>query len=148
MNKEWLEQCAQAGEFLYGVFPPDVLMQMYEKREKADFNQHEMINAVTGSEAVMMDYFANDLPEFAEMGFTDQGYFMPYVPAEDDEKEIYDVFRKAHESGNPYAILHLDEDEWKGLLKEQEDVPFYIPDGDEIDALVTTGAISCNEQGD
>lgn len=47
MNTEWLEKCAQAGEFLYGIYPYEVLMQMYRLRESGKVLKTELRAAIS-----------------------------------------------------------------------------------------------------
>ena len=137
LNTEWLEKCAQAGEFLYGVYPAEVLLDLYETRDAADFTIQEMVQAAVSSPAIMMEYVDELLPVFESMGYDKAGYFRPLV-ADSSQPELLDMFRKAEEAGNPYASLHTDPEEWSFLLKDQGDVTFYIPDDDEEIIRVAT----------
>ena len=147
IDTEWLAECAQAGEFLYGVFPVEILKKLYETRkgEKAP-SLDKLINETVNSPSIMLDYCPDSVPVFEDLGYKTPGYFLPYVPDKKEQKELYEMFSSADKEGNPYAAIHLSEKEWKGLLKEQKDVEFYIPSSDEIEALVTSGAIGCPEQ--
>lgn len=137
LDTEWLEKCAQAGEFLYGVYPAEVLLDLYETRDAANFTIQEMTQAAVFSPAIMMEYVDELLPVFESMGYDKAGYFRPLV-ADSSQPELLDMFRKAEEAGNPYASLHTDPEEWSLLLKDQGDVTFYIPDDDEEIICVAT----------
>lgn len=149
IDSEWLTMCAQAGEFLYGVFPVEILKKLYEtKKGLTSPSLDKLVAEIVNSPSIMLGYCPDSLPVFEELGFKVPGYFFPYVPDKKEQKELYEMFSAADKEGNPYAAIHLSEREWKGLLKEQEDVEFYIPNSDEIEALVTSGAIGCPEQDD
>ena len=149
IDSDWLTMCAQAGEFLYGVFPVEILKKLYETKKGLSVPSiDKLVNETVNSPSIMLDYCPDSLPVFEELGFKSPGYFFPYVPDKKEQKDLYEMFSEADKKGNPYAEIHLSEKEWKGLLKEQEDVEFYIPNSDEIEALVTSGAIGCPEQDD
>ncbi len=140
INTEWLEKCAQAGEFLYGIIPVEVLKKMYRTREKDDPSIEEMVHVVEGSSSLLLDYMDSYEEVFESMGYKEPGYFIPHVP-EDGEDDMLEVFRKAEKDGNPYARIHLDEDEWLYLFDEQMNVEFYLPTSAEIEQLISNGYI-------
>lgn len=146
MNIEWLEKCAQAGEFLYGVYPVEVLMKLYETREHDKLSVDEVIDAVVNSPAVMMECVDDTLPIFTELGYSIPGFFKPYVP-DDGMAELRQMFKSADEAGNPYADMHLDPDEWELLVKDQIDVDFFIPTADQIEQLIDEGYIDSDAYG-
>ena len=137
ISNEWLEKCAQAGEFLYGVYPAEVLLDLYETRDLADFTLQEMIEAAVSSPAIMMEYVDEVLPIFESMGNDKAGYFRPIV-ADASQPELQEMFKNAQKDGNPYADLHVDPEEWSFLLKDQGDVAFYIPDDEDEIVRMTT----------
>lgn len=138
MNTEWLEKCAQAGEFLYGIYPYEVLMQMYRLKESGKVLKTELRAAINGSAALMLEYIQRRLLTFYEMGYHEAGYILPSIP---QDGEAADFFAQAAKAGNPYAVLHVDPDEVEYLLKEQGDRPFYIPTAEEIETLCRDGYI-------
>lgn len=138
MNTEWLEKCAQAGEFLYGIYPYEVLMQMYRLKESGKVRKTELRAVINGSAALMLEYIQRRLLVFYEMGYHEAGYILPYLPP---DGETADFFQQAAKAGNPYAVLHVDPDEVEYLLKEQGDRPFYIPTAEEIETLRSTAQI-------
>ena len=128
MNKEWLEKCAQAGEFLYGIYPYEVLLQMYRLRESDSLPKRELRTAINDSAALSVAYVQRRLLTFDQMGYHEAGYLLPVPPPSDN-------------AGDPYAALHVDPDELEHLLEEQGDRPFYIPTAREIEALCRDGYI-------
>ncbi len=139
MNTEWLEKCAQAGEFLYGIYPYEVLMRMYRLRESGKVLKTELRAAINGSAALMLEYIPRRLLVFDEMGYCEAGYILPDFPS---DRETADFVEQAAKAGNPYAVLHIDPVEVEYLLKEQGDRPFYIPTAEEIEVLCRDGYIS------
>lgn len=132
MNVTWLEKCAQVGEFLYGIFPYEVLMQMYRTKESDKVLKTEVQNVINNSPQLMQTYVRGRFPVFEEMGYTEVGYITPYIP---DSGEMLDFFKQAAEEGNEYAKLHVSADEIAYLLKDQSDHEFYIPTAEEIEFL-------------
>ena len=120
MNTEWLEKCAQVGELLYGIYPYEVLMQMYRLRESEKVLKTELRAAINGSTALMPEYIQRRFLVFDEMGYHEAGYILPSIP---QDGETADLFEQAAEAGSPYAVLHVDHDEVENLLKEQGESP-------------------------
>ncbi len=128
MDKTWLETCVTAGEFLYGEFPREVLLKLYNTKystkgvrlgiediESYDFN------------ALMMDY--------------DGEMFTPMIVT---EGETLELLREVDKKGNPYASLHFDPAELKTMRKEQSivaDQGYWIPTEEQIRQLVNEGYI-------
>lgn len=128
MNKEWLEKCARTGEFLYGIYPYEVLLQMYQLRESESLPKRELRTAINDSAALSLVYVQRRLLTFDNMGYHEAGYLLPVPPPSDNV-------------GDPFAALHVDPDELEHLLEEQGDRPFYIPTAREIEALCRDGYI-------
>ena len=139
MNTTWMEKCCQAGEFLYGVYPYEVLMKLYRLKESDKVLKTEIRSFINNHPSLMQEYVQKRLPEFEAMGYEEVGYIMPYVPVDD---EVAEFFIKAVENGNTYAQLHTSVDEAGYLLKEQGDRPFYIPTVAEIEELTEKNWIS------
>lgn len=128
MNIAWLEKCAQAGEFLYGIYPYEVLLQMYRLRENDSLPKRELRTAINNSAVLNLAYIQRRLLTFDQMGYHEAGYLLPVLPPSDNV-------------GDPFAALHVDPDELEYLLKAQGDRPFYIPAAREIEALCRDGYI-------
>lgn len=123
MDKVWLDKCLVAAEKLYGVFPFDVLEEMFG----SSLDRDETIKAAEGK----LDFIDSTLDEFASLGY-DSGYFTP-TQYEDGEE-----FEKYKAQGDR---LHISEREAELLINEQGPRPFYIPSRVEIEELSKTGMI-------
>ncbi len=135
IDQKWLENCATAGEFLYGFYPVSVLKMMYETKRNCKAADAELIDAVVQSDAVLMDYMEGRLVDFGNYG---EGFF---APLELEGTQLEPMMKKAVESGNPYAELHLDDDTRMDLMVRQGDTDFYIPTEKEITELIEDGYI-------
>ncbi len=138
INQPWLETCAQAGEFLYGVFPYAILKRMYELKESGE-PREDMIKAVIDSPALLLDYMDDPFLPFAQLGYKEGGYFQPTIATKGTD--LYRFFEKLEKQGNPYARMHMIGDEHSLLVRNQGDVEFYIPTATEIEELVNNGYI-------
>ena len=133
LDLKWLNDCMQAGEFLYGAYPLAVLKKLYETMKGYTVAKRELAEQCEAAEGQLMTYVDAVFPEFEALGYQEPGYFMPLVVR---EGQLYDVLRQAEKDGIPYAGLHLDEEAVWELLGEQGDVEFAIPTADEIAANV------------
>ena len=134
MDKAWLEKCATAGEFLYGYYSVAVLKQMYEKKRGFTASTADIIETMKASKSVLMTYMEGKLDDYD----SGEGFF---APVECEGTSLEKVMKKADADGNPYALLHIDEDERMELLGGQADVDYYIPTEKEITQLVDEGYI-------
>ncbi len=139
MDKEWLIKCATAGEFLYGKFPVNILLAMFEKKAGCRTDSSELIAMMQKLEAegsVLLTYKEGVLNPSLDEG---PGYF---IPKDVRGTNLEGVFRQADRDGNPYASMHFDMDEQENFLSETPtDVDFYIPTFNEIEELVEHGFI-------
>ena len=134
-DQQWLETCATAGEFLYGFYPVSVLKRMAERKKGFTISRKKLIEALEDSDSVLMEYDDSTLLDFGNYG---DGFF---APVEAEGTSLEPMLKKAQKAGNPYAALHLDDDERIDLIVSQEDVDFYIPTEQEITELVENGYI-------
>ncbi len=138
MDRAWLETCATAGEFLYGLYTISVLKKMYESKPGYNISTSALIDAMKDLEksgAIMMTYTEGQFDE------KDQGPGF-FLPVECEGTELEGMMRQADRDGNPYASLHFDEKErMEVLLDCPEDIDFYIPAAAEIEQLMTEGYI-------
>ena len=139
IDREWLESCAQAGEFLYGAYPVEVLKELYETKAGYLISEAEAVREVQGMPSLLMEYIDNTWPEFENMGYRRKGYFLPRIC--DEGTPMYEVMVQAAEDGNGYTDLHLDPRGMSYLFEEQMDVEFYIPTEEEIRELIDLGHI-------
>ncbi len=139
LDIEWLETCAQAGEFLYGAYPVQILKQLYETRKGYTISEKTVVEAMQDSQNHLMEYDPDNYEEFEELGYPD-GCFVPVFAEEDTP--LFDMLKKAENDGNPYASIHFEEEELFDLLDQQMDKPFYIPKEKEILQLTQKGYIT------
>ena len=138
IDRKWLATCATAGEFLYGQYTVTVLKKMYERRKGCTISTENLIRIMQElqkSGMVLMEYVPGRLEEDDD----DYGFFLPF---ECEGTSLESVMRKADADGNPYASLHLDENERTNLLAETpDDLEYYVPNTAEIEQLVEEGYI-------
>lgn len=135
IDQKWLESCVQAGEFLYGIFPAALLKKMYERKKGYKISDEELKAGVESSTSILMEYLEGALLDTGKFGNT-EGFLYP-VQAEGGR--LRKMLKKADEEGNPYASIHLSEEEHIHLLDQQEGKDFYIPTAKEITELVEMG---------
>ena len=142
VDRQWLAKCATAGEFLYGHYTVTVLKKMYQKKKGCKISTDELISTMKELEAdgeILMEYFRGRLEDDDD----DLGFF---VPVECEGTSLEAGMRKADEEGNPYASLHIDENERIDLVADMPDgLTYYIPSPAEIAQLVDEGYISSPE---
>lgn len=139
IDQNWIETCATAGEFLYGYYPVSVLQKLYQTKKGCTISRANLVAAMEQSDGVLMDYRNGELVASRDYG---KGY---YAPFEAEGTSLQPIFVQADKDGNPYASLHLDDDERVDLLVEQGDVDFYIPTAKEIVELVENSYIRTPE---
>ena len=138
IDKTWLSTCATAGEFLYGEYSVSILRKLYESKKGFTASADELIPSMKKlqkSGTILMEY----LPGRLEDNDADLGFF---VPVECEGTPLEPMMKKADADGNPYASLHLDEDERVHLAADApENLDYYIPTEKEITQLVEEGYI-------
>jgi len=138
MDMIWLRTCATAGEFLYGFYTVPILKKLYEKKKGCTSSIDQLIVAMkelAESGEILMEYLPGKLDDDDD----DCGFFDP-LGCEDTELEA--VMKLADEDGNPYASLHIDEEERLDLITDIPDgLDYYIPSAAEITQLVEEGYI-------
>ena len=80
-DREWIETCVQAGEFLYGIFPMSVLKKMVERRGPVSYA--DLLDCVSSSEAILMEFVEGSLLDDGD----DFGFLYP-VQAEGELRRI------------------------------------------------------------
>ena len=130
-DRQWIETCVQAGEFLYGIFPMSVLKKLVERRGPVSYA--DLLDCVNSSDAILM--------EFVEGALLDEGDDFGFLYPVQAEGELRQILEQAERDGNPYADIHLDEEVHIALLDEQGEVDFYIPTRQEIEELTQKGYI-------
>ncbi len=144
VDMKWLAACATAGEFLYGFYTVSVLKQMYEYRDKISVS--DLIAAMQKLEEsgqILMSYLSGKLYDNDD---DDLGFF---VPVECEGTPLEAAMKQAESQGNPYASLHLDEDERIDLVTNTPlDLDFYIPTEAEIVELSENACICSKEMKD
>ena len=63
VDQEWLDTCVQAGEFLYGIFPADLLQRMYASKAGHQAATQELLEAVRNSDSILMHLEEGTLPD-------------------------------------------------------------------------------------
>lgn len=138
LDKNWLSNCVTAGEFLYGVYSVAALKKMYESKKGYAVSTENLIAGVkelSDRDKILMEYMPGKLEETDD----DSGFF---VPVECEGTPLEKVMKKADEEGNPYASLHLDEDERMSLVADvPDDLEYYTPTEKEIIQLMDEGYI-------
>ena len=137
VDQKWLEACIQAGEFLYGIFPAALLKKMYERKRGYKISDEELKESVESSTSILMEYVEGVLLDTGKFGNT-EGFLYP-VQAEGGR--LRQMLKQAEKEGNPYAAIHLNEEEHIHLLDQQEGKDFYVPTEKEITELVELGYI-------
>ena len=123
VDQKWLEACIQAGEFLYGIFPAALLKKMYERKRGYKISDEELKESVESSTSILMEYVEGVLLDTGKFGNT-EGFLYP-VQAEGGR--LRQMLKQAEKEGNPYAAIHLNEEEHIHLLDQQEGKDFYVP---------------------
>lgn len=125
MDRNWLETCLTAGEFLYGEFPVEVLQKLY---------------ATKGERVTVPEIM--EVCDESSMMVCDGKMFSPRIVT---EGPLFSVFKEADEAGNPYASLHFDLIELEELRSGHEitaSVDYWLPSASQIEELVEKGYIS------
>lgn len=148
IDREWLYYCMQAGEFLYGFFPVEVLKKMYETKKGCAATIDDLLDAAEDSRNTLLRVTMGKLPG-PENAYQDSAYYLaPVLVRESEAPKLYEVLTKAKEHGNPFADLHLDEELQTDLLREQSIVDYYQPTESEILSLVRDGYIRTQKMTD
>lgn len=66
VDRQWLEMCANAGEFLYGIYTVKVLRQMYERKRGCHASQEELLDAMQSLEEerrVLVEFIPGSLDD-------------------------------------------------------------------------------------
>ena len=138
VDVKWLTTCATAGEFLYGYYTIDVLRKMYESKEGCTITVPDLLSEMKELEktgTVLMQYMEGRLDDTDD----GQGFFVPLVC---EGTPLEKVMKQADADGNPYASLHLDENERQDLVAGVPGgLEYYIPTAAEIGQLVEEGYI-------
>ena len=143
VDRPWLEMCANAGEFLYGIYTVKVLRQMYERKRGCRTSQEELISAMQSLEeerSVLVEFIPGSLDD---TDLDAPGFF---AAADVRGTELESILRRADADGNPYASLHFDSDEQMEVVGDPpEDLEFYVPTEAEIIQIVEEGYIRTPE---
>lgn len=143
VDRPWLEMCANAGEFLYGLYTVKVLRQMYERKRGCHASQEELISAMQAMEeerSILVEFIPGSLDE------TDPDAPGFFAAADVRGTELESVLRRADADGNPYASLHFDSDEEMEVVCDvPEDLEFYVPTEAEIMQILEEGYIRTPE---
>ena len=130
VDRQWLEMCANAGEFLYGIYTVKVLRQMYERKRGCRTSQEELLDAMQSLEeerSVLVEFIPGSLDD---TDLDAPGFF---AAADVRGTELESILRRADADGNPYASLHFDSDEQMEVVGDPpEDLEFYVPTEAEI----------------
>lgn len=145
VDQEWLDTCVQAGEFLYGIFPVDLLQKMYSSRGGHQASAKELQEAVQNSDSILMHLEEGTLPDPSGTYRACRAYLAPTLISESENPELYAMMKEQEEQGNPYAGLHLRGEDQEELLHRQADVEFYLPTRQEISEIVSSGYIRTPE---
>lgn len=145
IDKEWLYYCMQAGEFLYGFFPEELLKKMYETKKGCFATTDDLMDAADEAQNTLMEFEFGTLPGTDDTYSDSIGYYAPVLVNADTAPKLYEVMTKAKAHGNPFAQLHLDSIAQEELLEKQADVDFYLPTEEEIRSIVDNGYIRTPE---
>ena len=128
IDLNWLQTCITAGEFLYGEYPAEVLIELYKTLYPMRIDRLTMEDIESFDfTSLMMDF--------------DGTMITPVIITEGNTSKM---FRAADKNGNPYASLHFDLGELLVLRKENAiiaDQPYWKPNARQIEKLVNTGYI-------
>ena len=145
VDQEWLDTCVQAGEFLYGIFPVDLLQRMYASKAGHQAATQELLEAVRNSDSILMHLEEGTLPDPSGTYRACRTYLAPTLISESENPELYAMMEEQEEQGNPYAGVHLRREDQQELLGQQAQVEFYLPTRQEISEIVSSGYIRTPE---
>lgn len=132
MNKNWLGKCFDLAEVLYGVYPYEVLKELYKRGGCGDLQKHEAISFLEENSYLETDYVNATNPAFKALGYHEPGFFKPAI---ENEGAVYEYNKQCADNGSALALLHISKSETDNLLKKQGNTPFYIPTKDEMDRM-------------
>ena len=69
LDLKWLNDCMQAGEFLYGAYPLAVLKKLYETMKGYTVAKRELAEQCEAAEGLLMTYVDAVFPEFEALGY-------------------------------------------------------------------------------
>lgn len=133
----WLKRCFYTAALMYGMYPYEVLEELYAKGADDKLDKDEVLDFVEQAPYVDVEYYDTEFAVFKELGYG-PGFFRPVVT---EDKEQYRKYKVNADKGNVYAKLHISEKEIDALLQEQSNVPFYIPTKAEIMEISDRGFI-------
>ena len=133
-NSEWLYKCLETAEFLYGIFPFEVLNRMYRLKAPDDLKYDEVSYFLeeTVSNYVLED---DEIASFRKLGYGTK-ILRPTLYSEDTVRLLKSIADKHTEPGD---AIHMDERAQTALLARQGDRPFFIPSVEQIEFFLEEG---------
>ncbi|MGN1406564.1 MAG: YecA family protein [Erysipelotrichaceae bacterium] len=132
-NSEWLYECVDTAQYLYGIYPLEVLNALY--RLKADDNlKADEVNDFlyeTASGYILVD---EDVEAFRKLGYGTK-ILRPVLYSDDTIK----ILKQMGEEKDPTELLHIDEMKQIELVERQGIRPFFIPGEKQMDFFLEQG---------
>ena len=139
-NSEWLYKCLETTEFLYGIFPFEVLNRMYRLRATDNLKYDELSYFLeeTVSNYVLED---DEIESFRKLGYGTK-ILRPTLYSDDTIRLLKSI---ADGHTDPGEAIHMDEKAQTALLARQGDRPFFIPNAEQIEFFLEEGYFPSTE---
>lgn len=139
-NSEWLYKCLETAEFLYGIFPFEVLNRMYRLRAADDLKYDELSYFLeeTVSNYVLED---DEIESFRKLGYGTK-ILRPTLYSDDTIRLLKSI---ADRHTDPGDVIHMDEKAQTALLARQGDRPFFIPNAEQVEFFLEEGYFPSTE---
>lgn len=139
-NSEWLYKCLETAEFLYGIFPFEVLNRMYRLRAADNLKYDELSYFLeeTVSNYVLED---DEIESFRKLGYGTK-ILRPTLYSDDTIRLLKSI---ADRHTDPGDAIHMDEKAQTALLARQGDRPFFIPNAEQVEFFLEEGYFPSTE---
>lgn len=137
-NPEWLLTCSEVCELLYGIYPFEILKDLYHLKEDDDLII-DVVNDIFEQTATFYRVQDEIYDDFQKLGYK-RGVVVPLMYS----KKTLEDLKAISLLDDPCELLHTDEDEIYHLLNKQGTTPFFVPNLSQIDDFVEDGYLFNN----